>query len=140
MAKEYLCKDCEHNNHGWCKIKKMNGLKEITSCEHKGTTIKANFKAKVTSVKRAESIKFEEDSSFEHEALGKRQMLWAIQRQAIAIKLDNTIENKFEELCKCINSLAKHQNFSETIGNFEDILMETDVMMINDSKRLAEIL
>lgn len=35
MSKEYLCKDCEHNNNGWCKELKFNGLKKITECEHK---------------------------------------------------------------------------------------------------------
>lgn len=130
MTKNYLCKNCEHNNHGWCKIKKINGLKEITSCEYNTNNINPPTYISTN----------EDDYSFEHEVLGKRQMLWAIQRQAIAIKQDNTVTNKFEELCKCINSLAKQQDFSECIGDFNEILMETDKMMINDSKKLMEIL
>ena len=161
MSKDFLCKDCVHNNHGWCKAIKRNKLKEIDKCAIKDDGSKkvelrpfeelleapAYTEEKIVEPKEYQKIPQprpifikKDDDSFEHEVLGKRQMLWTIQRQAIAIKEDDTVENKFEELCKCINSLAKHQNFSETIGNFEDILMETDVMMINDSKRLAEIL
>lgn len=28
MAK-YLCQGCNNNNHGWCPIKQMNGLKKL---------------------------------------------------------------------------------------------------------------
>lgn len=34
-TKDYLCKDCENNNNGWCLIQKRNGLKEIAYCNHK---------------------------------------------------------------------------------------------------------
>lgn len=39
---KYLCEDCKHNNNGWCKQKRMNGLKKlnIQECENfsrKGT-------------------------------------------------------------------------------------------------------
>lgn len=33
MAKDYLCKNCIHNNNGWCNKLKKQGLKQITSCE-----------------------------------------------------------------------------------------------------------
>lgn len=35
MAKvlDYYCKDCGHNNNGWCPIKKMNGLKKIQASD-----------------------------------------------------------------------------------------------------------
>lgn len=31
----YICKDCEHNNHGWCLKKRVNGLKRLNfeQCE-----------------------------------------------------------------------------------------------------------
>lgn len=36
MAKNHLCKDCTHNNNGWCNIRKTNqGLKDLPSCEFK---------------------------------------------------------------------------------------------------------
>ena len=33
--KDYYCKDCANNNHGWCPIIKQNGLKEINNCKKK---------------------------------------------------------------------------------------------------------
>lgn len=33
--RDYLCKDCPNNNNGWCTVKKCQGLKSITECEHK---------------------------------------------------------------------------------------------------------
>lgn len=36
MAKERVCTGCEHNNNGWCKIKKTNkGLKELEFCDER---------------------------------------------------------------------------------------------------------
>ena len=32
MSKNYICKDCVHNNYGWCKVLKRNKLKEIDKC------------------------------------------------------------------------------------------------------------
>lgn len=34
MSKEYLCKQCIHNNNGWCNKLKKQGLKQIISCEY----------------------------------------------------------------------------------------------------------
>lgn len=28
MEYKYLCEVCDHNNNGWCKAKRMNGLKK----------------------------------------------------------------------------------------------------------------
>ena len=41
--KDYLCKDCEHNNNGWCPIIERNGLKNITSCANKNPTTSLTF-------------------------------------------------------------------------------------------------
>ena len=67
-------------------------------------------------------------------------MLWTIQRQAIAIAKDDTVENKFEELCRCIVNISGAQTVTERIGNFNDILMESDEIVIEDSKKVTELL
>ena len=33
--KDYYCKDCANNNHGWCPIIRQNGLKDIDNCKKK---------------------------------------------------------------------------------------------------------
>lgn len=79
-------------------------------------------------------------NNIEYEALGKRIMLWGIQTQIIDILEDDTVVNKFEELCRRIVSISESQNFCETIGNFNDLLLGTDKFFIEDSKKLTKIL
>ena len=38
MAKDYFCKDCDHNNNGWCERNKCQGLKDIKKCKDKTVT------------------------------------------------------------------------------------------------------
>lgn len=141
----YLCKDCVHNNHGWCKVLKRNKLKEIDKCAVKDDGSK---KAELRPFEKLTSIpaptypgpsktEQKEDNTEAYRVLGKREMLWNIQRQAIAIKEDNSIDasSKFEMLCHCINSIAQSQEYSEKIFKVEDIIdSEIDDMMIKDSK------
>lgn len=38
MAKNSLCKNCTHNNNGWCNVRKTNkGLKDLIECEYRKT-------------------------------------------------------------------------------------------------------
>lgn len=161
MSKDYLCKDCVHNNHGWCKAIKRNKLKEIDKCAMKDDGSKqqklkpfeelleapAYVEENIVEPKQYEKIPQprpilikKDDNTFEHETLGKRIMLWTIQRQAIAIAKDDTVENKFEELCRCIVNISGAQTVTERIGNFNDILMESDEIVIEDSKKVTELL
>lgn len=164
MSKDYLCKDCLHNNHGWCKAIKRNKLKEINKCAMKDDgskqfelrpfeeTLEAPIYVENNiQVKEYEKVpqpkpmpillnQKENDYSFEHETLGKRIMLWTIQRQAIAIVQDDNVENKFEELCRCIVNIAGAQTVTERIGDFNEILMESDKILIEDSKKVTELL
>lgn len=161
MSKDYLCKDCIHNNHGWCKAIKRNKLKEIDKCAMKDDGSKkielrpfeelleapTYVEEKIVEPKEYQKIPQsrpifieKDDNTFEHETLGKRIMLWTIQRQAIAIAEDDTVVNKFEELCRCIVNIGRAQILTERIGNFNDILMETDQLLIEDSKKVTEIL
>lgn len=81
-----------------------------------------------------------EDLRPEYVTLGKREMLWAIQKQIYIIKNDKDIENKFDELCKSIKSIALQQNFEEIFYEFEKVLTENDMRMVNSSKRLSKMI
>lgn len=78
-------------------------------------------------------------NNVEYEVLGKRIMLWVIQTHIIDILEDDTVVNKFEELCRSIVTISEAQNFSETNSNFNDLL-GTDKFFIEDSKKLTKIL
>lgn len=133
----YLCKDCIHNNHGWCKAIKRNKLKEIEKCDMKDDGSKKQ--ASDISIEAPAYIEEEKDMSFENQLLGKRMMLWYIQRQAMAIKENNNLGlDKFEALCHCLNSIEKVQSHEEVLFNIDSIIdTETDRLMIKDSKLIA---
>lgn len=134
MAKDYICKDCTNNNHGWCNVLKRNKLKEIETCTNKNKTINSID---------TQTPQDKEVLNESYRVLGKREMLWNIQKQAIAIKNDNTIADylKFELLCNCLNSIAQMQEYSEELYNVKDIIdSEIDQMMIIDSKNINQVL
>lgn len=156
MSKDYICKDCIHNNYGWCKALKRNKLKEIDKCAIKDNGSKPKKLRPFEELKNYEEpqapqeikpliMPKKEDKVIDdaYRVLGKREMLWNIQRQAIAIKNDNTIpnESKFEMLCHSLNSICQMQEYSEKIYNIEDIIdSEIDEMMIIDSKKIDKVL
>jgi hypothetical protein len=43
IKKDYYCKDCGHNNNGWCPKKKKNGLKDITAKDCNEKTLEKNI-------------------------------------------------------------------------------------------------
>lgn len=133
----YLCKDCIHNNHGWCKAIKRNKLKEIEKCDMKDDGSKKQVSD--ISIEAPAYIEEEKDMSFENQLLGKRMMLWYIQRQAMAIKENNNLGlDKFEALCHCLNSIEKVLSHEEVLFNIDSIIdTETDRLMIKDSKLIA---
>lgn len=139
---DYLCRDCVHNNHGWCKALKRNKLKEIDKCAMKDDGSKKlelrPFEKLVNAEPQLPVEPAKEEVNTEaYRVLGKREMLWHIQRQAIAIKNDTEISeaSKFEMLCHCLNAISLSQEFSEKIHDVNKIInSEIDMMMIEDSK------
>ena len=146
---DYICKDCIHNNYGWCKAIKRNKLKEIEKCAMKdnGSETKElrpfeelKTTPKTIEVPKKENAKVVTES---HRVVGKREMLWHIQRQALAIKQDNSIsaKDKFGKLCICLNSTAEVQDYLEELYDVDRIIdSEIDVMMIEDSKKINQVL
>lgn len=146
----YLCKNCINNNHGWCKALKRNKLKEIDKCAMKDDGSKPielrPFEEFTTIDASSYPSQEEVDNKINTESyrvLGKREMLWNIQKQALAIKNDSKLDEstKFNILCDCINSIAYMQEFSEKLYKVEDIIdSEVDKWMIEDSKAIRIIL
>lgn len=142
MSKDYFCRDCIHNNYGWCKILKRNKLKEINSCESKDDgTDKSTLE--FFEAPSAPSEQVEEVNTEAYRVLGKREMLWTIQRQALAIKQEDklTDEQKFYELCRCLKSIAQVQEFSENLYDVNDIIdSDMDTLMIRNSKEIVKMI
>ena len=149
MSKDYICKDCVHNNHGWCKALKRNKLKEIDKCAMKDNGSKPiklrPFEEFITYNEPQTPVEPKEDKCMDeaYRVLGKRDMLWNVQRQALAIKQNTSISEteKFKALCQCINSLSKTLEFSEKLYEVDFIIeSEIDEMMIQDSKKISKVL
>ena len=122
MSKDYLCKDCQFNNNGWCKKKSIQGLKNITECEFKNNS----------------TVKDEEEfDNGMYKQFGKREMLHNIQMQMLGIENDSAIEDKFKTLKQVMVSLEKMLLAEESIHGIaieysidEDI--HKDSMAISD--------
>lgn len=155
----YLCQECKSNNNGWCTVRKCNGLKKlnITSCDtyedknivkftngNKIEQIKGEWIARGNRSKIIEFIGNEEvfdDNSKAYRALGKRQMLWNIQMQVVAINKDVPKEERYDVLVKCLKSFAKMQEFEESLYNVDKIIDSViDSDMIEQSKYINKII
>lgn len=80
MSKDYLCKDCEYNNNGWCKKKEFNGLKKITECNDK------KVEGYLSEQGQYEDINYEG-----YKNMGKREIFHTIQQQLNAMKNTDTV-------------------------------------------------
>ena len=124
MAKDYLCKDCDNNNHGWCNYLKKNGLKDITNCSEK----------KVNNVlinQNTNSDKEKEFDTMPYKVFGKREMFFIIQQQLQAMNDEDTVKtvkqimvnlNKMIEIEEQIHGIACDYMIDEDIINNSKIL------------------
>jgi hypothetical protein len=90
VSKDYLCKDCEYNNNGWCKKKEFNGLKKITECGDKKVEgyLSEQGQQKYNSIvdEQHQDINYEE-----YKNMGKREIFHTIQQQLNAMKNTDTV-------------------------------------------------
>lgn len=126
MAK-YKCmegKGCINNNHGWCVVLKKNGLKSVKDCNHfDDGNNKKDVKEKTS----------EEDVGLVLEVgrvIGKREMLYYIQKECLAKGEPLTIED--------INKYSKLLEFEEEIYDVEKHEMMIQNDMRNSSKSIAK--
>ena len=100
MGKSYLCKDCEFNNNGWCKKRKIQGLKDILICDE---------------FKNDSNINDEEFNGEMYKQFGKREMFYHIQNQIIGIERDESTEDKFKILKQVMVNLESMLQIEEKI-------------------------
>lgn len=151
MAKNYLCKDCEHNNNGWCKKKSIQGLKNITDCEFKNNNIEILGKIKDIECKEYESnnlnfndgsiipdhTKKEEVDTGAYKVMGKREMFWNIQLQMLGIDEDSSIEDKYKALKQIMVNSEQTLLIDEKIwGIAMDYSIDEDV--VEESKFISK--
>lgn len=90
MSKDYLCKDCEYNNNGWCKKKEFNGLKKITECNDK--KVEGCLSEQGKQEYNSEVDKLYEDVNYKgYKNMGKREIFYTIQQQLDAMKNTDTV-------------------------------------------------
>lgn len=100
MAKNYLCKDCDFNNNGWCVKRSIQGLKNITKCEFKNNPTTTDD---------------EDFDSGTYKQFGKREMFHNIQMQMIGIERDESVEDKFKILKQVMVNLEQMLQAEESI-------------------------
>lgn len=100
MAKDYLCKDCEFNNNGWCKKRSIQGLKNIVVCEFNPNS---------------PEVEAEDFCCGTYKQFGKREMFHNIQMQMIGIDRDESVEDKFKTLKQVMVNLEKMLQAEESI-------------------------
>lgn len=146
---KYLCQDCKSNNNGWCTVRKCNGLKKlnINSCNtYEGRNDKPIEVANQPTFPRTERLVDKDrckNNSEAYRVLGKRQILWNIQSQIVAINQDNDLnyEEKYKSLVSSIKSLGGHLEFEEKLWKVDDIIDSIiDEDIVKDSKYMNKIL
>ena len=111
--KDYICKDCPHNNHGWCKERKIQGLKSITKCSIYDKYIMPDVEEP------------EVDQIYER-IMGEVTNYWKIQNQFMVIlnnvekKDDYDYESAFKDTIKAFNTIGKMLDGSMKIHNIKD--------------------
>ena len=140
MSKDYICKTCMHNNHGWCDKLKKQGLSkifeckdysELNSCSEVVDNYKEEFGLRSTNSKDLEQI-------FQiGKMLGSRELLLNIQKQVLSLKKQNkTLSN--DDWFGLLQAIEHSLSQTEMINNVsvDDLNYETDRMIYNATKQI----
>lgn len=122
MSKNYLCKECVNNNNGWCVERKMQGLKNITTCDfshNNGDSI-------------AEFLIGTNESS---RVFGMREMMWMICQQILGMERNGKTTITIDELKDLMVSMGVVVDSKEMIYGIE-INGEVDKTIIDTNKQL----
>lgn len=122
MAKDYFCKDCQHNNNGWCNLHKKQGLKNIAYCADKHNN---------------EKMKSAKNTKIADKQFGKREMFHNIQKQMVAIENDKTVVDKFTVLKQVMVNLEKVLSIEEQIHGIS-LDYELDEDILESSKKISD--
>lgn len=127
MNKDYFCKNCAHNNNGWCPIKKMNGLKKITECLDKKIDVSlSNNEQSQYNESVTEST--QEIDYAPYKVYGMREMFYIIQRQLYFMNNDDTVKTVKQimvNLEKTLRINEEVQGIDTEYGIEEDIIEES---------------
>lgn len=111
--KDYICKDCPHNNHGWCKERRIQGLKSITKCSIYDKYIMPD-------------VEEPEVNQIYERIMGEVTNYWKIQNQFMVIlndvekKDDYDYESAFKDTIKAFNAIGKILDVSMNIHDIKD--------------------
>lgn len=126
MSKEYFCKDCVHNNNGWCKEKKFNGLKKVTECESKkiegylSDEEEQSYEKGLARISEPVEIDYAPYKNY-----GKREMFFHIQQQLEAMGNDLTVK----DVKQLMVNLEKMLQIGEKIQGIEtEYKLEQDII------------
>lgn len=134
MAKDYLCKDCEHNNNGWCKKHSKQGLKNITECEdkvQKGATLKEITKKALENDAewKPATKEIEEIDTMPYKVFGKVEMLNTTMMQVIGMENQGKTSISISELKSLLVNLADMISIEEQIhGVKTDCMIDGDIL------------
>lgn len=113
-----------HNNNGWCNKRKIQGLKNITECE---------FITDTAAVADDTDLDCLQNKQF-----GKREMLFIIQKQILAIHKSDDCSDKFTALKTTMVSLEKMLQMEEEINGIAfDSMIDRDIY--ESSKKISQI-
>lgn len=127
MSKNYLCKDCDHNNNGWCNKLRKQGLKDITECESKI----------VNGIDLNTSLNSNTEDFTPHRVYGKIEMLNTICRQIIAIESDGKTEISLDKLKSLLVNLNTTLEVDSKIFGVS-ITDEMDKAIIESNKAIIK--
>lgn len=125
----YLCKDCDFNNNGWCNKRKMQKLKEVKKCTFKEIE-------GIQIYEKQESLK-KEDNSEAYKNFGRRDFLYNMQRQIIAMESKGEESISLDELKLLMVGLDQTLKISESIFGIKlDYMIDQDIF--NHSNAIVE--
>lgn len=120
---DYICKNCPHNNYGWCKERKIQGLKSITECDIHDKYIMPDVEEE-----HMEEPKVDE---FYERTMGELTMLWKLHLQFVAILENKDLSSTdpiLIDLLQAINNISKVTYDAAKVTNVVNIAINADML------------
>lgn len=123
MIKDYLCKECKENNNGWCKKRKIQGLKSITECDF--------------FIKHHDEENLKETNIECAKLYGKRELSYFLCKQIIALENKGKSDLSIEELKEMMVTINQVLDVEEEMTGI-NIEYEVDKDIVNSNKRIID--
>lgn len=126
----YLCKNCIHNNNGWCKERKIQELKNVLECSFH------NEYGEEETQSFYEKLK--EDGELEpYKNFGKREMFFTMCQQILGMEKKNMESITIEDLKELMINLEQTLIFPETLQGIA-LDWEVDKDIYTSSRNLIQ--